>query len=188
MKAGKGIRTLDIQLGKRVSQAPLERKPHCGSLNAGASYRLCRLFLRTSVQFRTTGTPWGLGIPSEAEAVVGTPEDGRGGAAGRGAQDIRVVAPGAAAEHAGRTGHRTKRVRRARRSFRHRPATHPHQLASTGIPRGRPFRRQLRTIRRSIGNICPSPGFSADPANRSSDRVAATASTGARRRSSTSVK
>ena len=52
-KAGKGIRTLDIQLGKRVSQAPLERKPHCGSLNAGASYRLCRMFLRTSVRFRT---------------------------------------------------------------------------------------------------------------------------------------
>jgi hypothetical protein len=52
-KAGKGIRTLDIQLGKCVSQVPLERKPHCGSLNTGASYRLCRMFLRTSVLFRT---------------------------------------------------------------------------------------------------------------------------------------
>ncbi len=77
-KAGKGIRTLDIQLGSRVSQAPLERKPRCGSLNTGAPYRLCRLFLRTSVQPERSGAS---GVAGDAEAECGDQVGSRDGVA-----------------------------------------------------------------------------------------------------------
>ena len=52
------------------------------------------------------------GGPRDAKTDEFERGDGRAAVAGRGAREVRGVAPGAAAEHAVRTRHRAKRVRR----------------------------------------------------------------------------